>query len=59
MSPFAPSVETTVDNNDKFLPDSPYMMLTRKQESDVPWLLGVNEDEGLFEAARKSITVLT
>ncbi|CAG7836696.1 unnamed protein product [Allacma fusca] len=51
VSPFAPSVERSFDDNDKFFTDTPYSTQVKKRESDIPWVVGVNEDEGLFEAA--------
>lgn len=51
---FAPSIESGPDNDRKYLTDSPVKLLYGGQLiNEVPHIIGVNGQEGLYRALRK------
>lgn len=46
MGKYAPSVEAVIDEN-TFLPEEPIKMLREGNFAHVPWLNGVDSEEGL------------
>ncbi|CAG7822766.1 unnamed protein product [Allacma fusca] len=51
LAQYSPSVETIIDD-DTFLHANPYRILKSGNFSRVPWLTGVNSEEGLVYSAR-------
>ena len=43
-----------MNENGVFLADSPYMLIKKKQINDVPWIVGVTDQEGQFASASKA-----
>ncbi len=53
---FAPSIESGLDNDRRILTDSPVKLLYCGQLiTEVPLIIGVNGQEGLYRALRKII----
>jgi carboxylesterase type B len=48
---FAPTLEAVVDEN-TFLSKHPHKILESGEQNDVPWMTGLNSDEGLLFTAR-------
>ena len=58
LSIFAPSIEAVVDQN-TFLHKHPYEILKAGEQNDVPWITGLNSDEGLlFTASMNCMNIL-
>jgi len=56
---FGPTVEYDEDEDgDAFLPDLPQNIINSGNISKVPWICGVNSEEGILHAARKKVNCL-
>ena len=56
INPFGVSIEMVENGYPRFLSNSPYMTLQREPPNNVPWMVGVNDQLGLWAASSMSIS---
>nr|XP_049701375.1 acetylcholinesterase isoform X2 [Helicoverpa armigera]WRX06111.1 CCE008a [Helicoverpa armigera] len=55
---FVPCIETKIHNVERFLPDSPYNLITEGKYNKVPVIIGFNDHEGYYFIGRENETTL-
>lgn len=56
---FVPCVEKILPNEEQFLPDTPYNLLTSGKFNKVPVIIGYNDAEGLMFAGKENDTTIS